>query len=46
MNTTEEEIIEEEQILSICWDNGVVAASHFNLTTLELNVNFNVVIFN
>ena len=29
---------EEEFILSLSWDSGVIAAVYYNLTTLELHV--------
>jgi hypothetical protein len=32
------EEINAVSILSVCWDNGKVAAVVYNLTTLELNV--------
>lgn len=36
MDSEEEQI--DEFILSVCWDSGILAASYFNLATLELHV--------
>jgi hypothetical protein len=38
--SADEDDIVNEFILSLCWDNGVLAATFYNLATLELHVSF------
>lgn len=35
---SDQEEIESEFILSLCWDRGSLAAVYYNLTTFELHV--------
>jgi hypothetical protein len=34
------EIDQEQFILSVCWDNGVIAGAYYDLITLELHVSY------
>lgn len=37
----DEEVVDENEfILSLCWDSGKLAASYYNLLTLELIVKY------
>ena len=36
----EDDEIESEFILSLCWDSGILSAVYYNLMTLELHVRF------
>lgn len=39
-NSEEENEIDSEFILSLCWDSGILSAVSFNTITLELHVRF------